>query len=277
MKRVPDEIGYRGAATCKACQLERNRAGARLRYYERVGVPDGYRLCRWCGLPKQVGVDMTPLGRTCKPCRRDRSIKGARVSRRDRIDRMSKEERAVMRAKQAAKARRQRSTPEGRARHNRQQKEWRLRHPEAAAAAQKRYRKNMMADPEKAAAWRDYQRIYHHDWRIRKGIVPHPLSEEQYRNGNGAAAIKGRLPAQPLRDLISEWLGEYNGRLIGGAAFGTNDGRVMAASYRQLEELSGVSARTIREIHLGQRATAYWATADAVCAALDTPLGSIYT
>jgi hypothetical protein len=270
MRRIPEEIATRGAATCKECALERNRARARHTYYRRVGVPDGFRLCRWCGLPKQVGVDMTPQGRTCKTCRRLRSIQRARLTRRARLARMDEAERKVHRAQMAAKARRQRATPEGRARHNAQQKAWREANPGEAAAAQKRYRKKMMADPETAAQWRDYQRIYHRIWRERKGMVAHHLSEEEYRNGNGAHFVGGHLKVEPIAGLISEWIGAF-----GGATFG-NNGKISLASYDQLAELSGISARTLREIHTRKRTVIQWATADAVCTALDTPIASVY-
>lgn len=275
MKPVPEEMAAKGVATCHACSTERNRASARHRYYLKAGVPDGWRLCGWCGLPKQVGVDMTPQGRTCRTCRRQRSIQRARVTRRDRIARMDAEERKVHRAQMAAKARRQRATPEGRARHNAQQKAWRERNPGAAAAAQKRYRKRMMADPEKAAQWRDYQRIYHRIWRERKGMVPHHLSEEEYRNGNGSSFHGGNVEVKPLAGLISEWLGAFGGEMTGGGAFGT-EGRISVASYQQLAELSGISSRTLREIHTQKRTAVHWSTADAVCTALDTPIGAVY-
>jgi DNA-binding Xre family transcriptional regulator len=48
------------------------------------------------------------------------------------------------------------------------------------------------------------------------------------------------------------------------------------ASYEQLAELSGISSRTLREIHTHKRTVIQWATADAVCAALDTPIGAVY-
>jgi hypothetical protein len=275
MKRIPEEIARKGVPTCHACSTERNRASARHRYYLKAGVPDGWRLCRWCGNPKQVGVDMTPLGRTCRTCRYQRKIQRARVTRRDRIARMDDEQRRIHRAKQAAKARRQRSTPEGRARHNAQQKAWREAHPDAAAAAQKRYRKNIMADPEKRAEWRDYQRIYHRIWRERKGMVPRHLTEQEYRNGNGSSFVGGNLDVKPLADLISEWLGTFGGQMTGSGAFGT-ESRISVASYRQLAELSGVSSRTLREIHTNKRTAIHFSTADAVCTALDTPIGAVY-
>lgn len=278
VKRVPDEIARGSHATCKACKLERGRAGARHRYYLKAGVPDGYRLCRWCGLPKQVGVDMTPQGRTCKTCRRERAIFRARVTRRQRIDAMTPAEREAERAKHAAKARRQRSTPEGRARHNAQQRAWREANPEQAAAAQKRYRKKMMANPETAAEWRDYQRMYHRIWRERKGMVPRLLTPEEYRQGNGASFSGGHLPAEPLADLITDWLGSLNGKALGssqGVAW-QHTSPVTGAGYEQLAELSGISSRTLREIATGKRDHVQFSTADAVCAVLDTPIGSVY-
>jgi hypothetical protein len=270
---IPDEIRTHGAATCKECALERSRAGARRRYYEKAGVPDGFRLCRWCGLPKQVGVDMTPQGRTCRTCRHDRAIKRARVTRYERIAAMSPAERQVERARMTAKARRQRSTPEARARHNAQQKAWREANPGEAAAAQKRYRKKMMADPETAAQWRDYQRIYHRIWRERKGMVTRELSEEEYRNGNGAGFVGGHLPIGPLADAIADWLGATNGHGLGG---NMTERSVTGASYEQLAELTGISSRTLREIATRKRKVVQYATADAVCAGLDTPIASVY-
>lgn len=276
MKRIPEDIARKGVATCHECATERNRASARHRYYQKAGVPDGFRLCRWCGLPKQVGVDMTPQGRTCATCRRQRSIQGARLTRRARLARMDEAERKALRVQMAAKARRQRATPEGRARHNAQQKAWREANPGEAAAAQKRYRKKMMADPETAAQWRDYQRIYHRIWRERKGMVPRHLSEQEYRNGNGSSFVGGNLPVEPIAGLISEWLGEFGGEMTGPGGFGSN-GKISMASYHQLAELSGISSRTLREIHHGDRKVIHWATADAVCAALDTPIASVYS
>lgn len=275
---MPDEIARAGHATCKACTVKRHNAKNRRRYYERIGIPEGFRLCGWCGLPKQIGVDMTPMGRTCAQCRRERSVAGSRVNRYDRIARMNEEELAAHRAKAAAKARRQRSTPEGRARHNATQKAWREANPEAAAASQKRYRKKMMADPERAAEWRDYQRIYHRGWRERKGMVPRHLSEEEYRAGNGKipdGTGHHWVPAAPLVPLISEWLGDLRGVELGRRDDPMRAG-VHGAGYEALADLTGISSRTLVEIANGDRKRVRYANADVICAVTGTPLSSIY-
>jgi hypothetical protein len=102
------------------------------------------------------------------------------------------------------------------------------------------------------------------------------LSEQEYRNGNGSSFVGGNLPIEPVADLISEWLGEFGGEMSGSGAFGTN-GKISLASYHQLAELSGISSRTLREIHSRKRTVIHWSTADAVCTALDTPIASVYS
>ena len=270
MKRIPEEIPRSGHPTCKPCQIERNRAGARHRYYVKAGVPDGWRLCRWCGLPKQVGVDMTTQGRTCQTCQKERALACSRRTRRERIARMNAAELKADRAKHAAKARRARSTPEGRARHNAGQKAWRESHPGAAAAAQKRYRQKIKADPERYREWMENQRIYHRIWRERKGMVPHLISEQEYRNGNGAHFNGAHLPAAPLAHLISEWIGEW------GSQHDAYRPSLTFAGYDQLAELTGLSARTLGRIVLGKHDAVKYATADAICTAIGLPMAVLY-
>jgi hypothetical protein len=115
MKRVPDEIGRRGAPTCKDCARENAARRSRKRYFTRRGVAEGERICQWCGYPKTVGQDIAFNADYCFECKAERQRARVRARYRQRQLQMTPAEREAYRQRDAAWARTKRKTPKGKA------------------------------------------------------------------------------------------------------------------------------------------------------------------
>jgi transcriptional regulator with XRE-family HTH domain len=275
MKRVPDEIGERGQPTCKTCSAERSAARNRRYYYTRRGpLPEGERLCQWCGYPKAIGEDIAFNADYCFPCKAERQRGRVRYRYHEKQLKMTPAERAKYRERDAAWARAKRKTAAGQATSRAAVKRWRKRNPEKYRESIRKTRAKLTADPEKHAAFLADRRI---DYRLRaerEGRAMRGMRPETYANGNGKEFHGGRLDIGPLRELVSEWLGDHHGKPMGGHDWHVNG--VAAAGYEQLAQVTGVSDRTLREVAHGERAFVLYETADRICTGLDTPLASLY-
>lgn len=181
---------------------------------------------------------------------------------------------------------------------DRYQREFRARNPEKMRETWREARERRAADPERLdhlrqlrreAYWRmredpkrwaehlETGRMRYRERAAREGRTVRVISKEDYANGNGKAPLKGarRFPAQPVADLISEWIGDLGGVPLGNSNYAYKNS-VYGAGFLQLAELSGIPDRTLRAYVTGERTTIQYRTADAICAALDTPLSSLY-
>lgn len=226
------------AAHSTVCRVCWNRARWRRADWKRRG-----RRCPRChelrSCPSEIGTGNTAI---CVDCKRKTMREYRRESRKD---------------------------PATRALHNATTRRWRRNHPDKAAASQRNYRARLMEDPERAQEWREYQRIYHRIWRERKGVVPRPLSEQRYRNGNGRTFYSdgyGHLPADRLVPFIEDYLH---------ADLTLADSK-RQASRRELGRLSGLSDRRIYAILNGEWPNVRRDTADKICTALGVPLTLVY-
>jgi transcriptional regulator with XRE-family HTH domain len=171
-----------------------------------------------------------------------------------------------------------RRTSEERAAEAAQQRAYRERNRERLLAAQRQKHAELMKDPKYAEEYRGNRRMNYRLRAEREGRNVRELRKETYANGNGKAPLKGRrrFPSKPIADLISEWLGELGGAQLNNAAYNDKAGAVFGAGFIQLAELTGIPDRTLRAYVAGERPTVQYATLDAICAALDTPIASLY-
>lgn len=190
------------------------------------------RVCPYCQIlrscPDEIGVAYNAV---CKPCQKLRH----RLNQR-----------------------RRRADAKGTERHRQQNRAWRLRNPEAAREAQRRYRAKIMADPRRAEEWRENARIYHRLWRARKGRV-RLVSEEEYRAGFGKPVKDGlqTLPAAPLAAFIDQLVRrEEAGNPFAAAPLGTPGRRKPndnAGRESVVCERLGVSPRNVFAWRTGER------------------------
>lgn len=217
-RRLPYKAYSRGKAKrqrlstvcneCKAArQLERER-------WTKMG-----RACSRCGetreCPAQISMAQKPI---CVPCQRERH-----------------------RVKELERRRR----PEVKAYYREQMKRWRTEHREQAQEAQRRYRKRIYADPEKAQEWRDYNRMYHRMWRERKGIKVRTISVEDYRKVSERS--RSYMPAVPAPQLAA-----------------TVNRMIRFEDTEPVCERLGISSRTLRDWNDGSRDHAQFDVADRV-------------
>lgn len=270
---IPSQIAARGPATCRDCQREKRRVQQKLDYWRKRPWPQDHRPCRHCGEFKRVPDEIHKRGISCRTCQHERKLARQRAYNERAYHAMSDEER---RAWNRAKLVRR-----NKAKHAASSRRWREQHPERARESERRWRQKVMADPARAAEWREYQRIYHRGWRQRKGMNVREIAPEVYANGNGKAPVRaGSIPATLLAPIIREWLGEFAGRQLSNVDY-TRGRReeiraATGAGQAELADLAGISDRTIRDIATGVRASIQYATADRLCAVMNVPLSSIY-
>lgn len=175
------------------------------------------------------------------------------------------------------------------------QREYRERNLEASRKRGREYQRRRRADPETAPivkeqmhrSWQkmrddpvrwaerlESQRINYRLKAEREGRSVRQIREKTYAEGNGKVPVHGYVNAAELAPLILEWLGEFHSHPLGGHEW--NGQEVSGAGYVQLAEISGVSDRTLREIVQGNRTSTQYATADAICAAIDMPIAAVY-
>lgn len=274
-KRVPDEIGAHGNATsCRDCQRERHRARGRRRWLEKVGVPEGQRVCQWCGRAKVIGEEILPAGLYCTECKRERQRAKVRRNYRRKLARMTPAELEAYRKRDAAWARAKRKTEAGRESDHAAVQRWRERHRERYLASARRSKAKAMSDPKRAEQLRADRRMNYRLTAAREGRQVRVPSEQTYAKRNGTALGK-LIPTEPLAGLISEWIGELGGRSLSNGSY-DRDPSLRGAGYEQLAELCGISDRTLRAVVTGERKTLHYVTADAICAAVDFPIAALY-
>ena len=133
--------------------------------------------------------------------------------------------------------------------------EWRAHRARIVAEYRERMRKER---PERWVQWLEGQRMANRMRAELRGRPIPPVSEKAYakRYGNGWGKST-RVPAQPLRDLIGDFV----------------DGETLVLS--RLAQMAGVSDKRLRDLMNGQR-TVTLRNADKICVALEIPLALVY-
>jgi transcriptional regulator with XRE-family HTH domain len=224
-------------------------------------------------LPEDDGEDIAFNADYCFECKAERQRARVRYRYRQKQLQMTPAEREAYRQRDAAWARAKRKTPKGKASSRAAVKRWRKRQPRRVPRVDRKSRAKRAADPEA----RGVPRGSEDELPLRaerEGREVRELRPETYANGNGKHFNGGHLDVEPLRELVSEWLGEHHGEVLGGHDWHKNG--VYAAGYEQLADLTGVSDRTLREVAHGERSFVLYETADRICVGLDTPLASLY-
>lgn len=260
-----------GPATCIRCQRERENERGRHRYREQhPKSEDGKRTCKTCGRACTPPHEIRPRGKRCFECQRAHH----RAKYRQRQARLTPAQRKAERQRHNANQRRLRQDPKVRAKRAAESRRWRAENPERALEATRNWRRKMMRNPKRHAEYKENQRIYQRLWRERKGDPIPAVPPEIYANGNGRGSYAwgyGRVPVQPLSQIVNEWLGGDATQRRHGQVYG----QAPPAGMEQLADLSGVDPRVLYAIVHAERATVTRDIADRLCTAMSVPLAML--